>query len=238
MSPGGRRPGDSGTREAILSAARASFARAGYDATSIRGIAREAGVDPALVHHFFGSKEGVFTAALALPLEPAEVVPALLAEGVEGLGERLVGLFLSLWDSATTREPLLGLLRSAVSHERATAMLREFLTAAVVGRVAAALDVPDAALRANLVGSQMAGLAMVRYVIALEPIASADHATVVAAVGPTIQRYLVGDLSGEAHRRDRIGDAIVEGYRRKPQTDDEVDRATRAAIASIEEEPS
>lgn len=195
MSPGGRRPGDSGTRDAILDAARSGFARAGYDATTIRGVAREAGVDPALVHHFFGSKEAMFTAALSLPLQPGEVVPALLAGGTEGLGERLVLLFLSLWDSPATREPLLGLIRSAVSHERAAAMLREFLTAEVLGRVASALDVPDAALRANLVGSQMIGLAMLRYVIEVEPLASAEHAAIVAAVGPTVQRYLTGDLT-------------------------------------------
>lgn len=190
MSPGGRRPGDSGTRDAILDAARGGFARAGYDATTIRGVAREAGVDPALVHHFFGSKEAMFAAAMALPLDPAVVVPQLLAGGTDGLGERVVRLFLGLWDAPATRTPLLGLLRSAMANEQAATMLREFLTSALLGRVAAALDLPDATLRANLVGTQMVGLAVLRYAVKVEPLASADHDTLAAAIGPTIQRYL------------------------------------------------
>lgn len=194
MSPGGRRPGSSGSREAILDAARDSFGRSGYDATSLRAIARSAGVDPALVHHFFGSKEQVFTAAMALPVDPARLIAEVLEPGPEQVGERLARRFLALWETPATRAPLLGLIRSAVSHEQAAALLRGFLTTVVLGRIAAALDRPDAELRATLCGSQLVGLAMVRYVVKVEPLASAHPETVIRLIAPTLQRYLTGDL--------------------------------------------
>jgi AcrR family transcriptional regulator len=194
MSPGGRRPGNSGSREAILDAARDSFGRSGYDATSIRSIARAAGVDPALVHHFFGSKEAVFTAAMALPVDPARIIAEVLEPGHDGIGERLVRRFLSLWEAPATRVPLLGLIRSAVSHDQAAALLRQFMTSAVLGRIAAGIDRPDPELRATLCGSQLVGLAMVRYVVKVEPLASTDPEVIVRLVAPTLQRYLTGDL--------------------------------------------
>lgn len=195
MSPGGRRPGASGSREAILDAARDSFGRSGYDATSLRAIARSAGVDPALVHHFFGSKEAVFAAAMALPIDPARLIAEVLEPGHEQVGERLARHFLALWETPATRAPLLGLIRSAVSHEQAAALLRGFLTTVVLGRIAAALDRPDAELRATLCGSQLVGLAMVRYVVKVEPLASADPETIVRMIAPTLQRYLTGELT-------------------------------------------
>lgn len=196
MSPGGRRRGNSGSREAILDAAKAEFARVGYQAATIRAIARGAAVDPALVHHFFGSKEQVFVAATELPIDPATVVPAILAGDTATAGERLTRMFLSLWENPATRPPLLALIRSAVSTERGAAVLREFITSAVLARIVAGLDQPDPQLRAALCGSQLVGLAWVRYVIGVEPLASADVDVVVAAVAPTLQRYLTGRLSG------------------------------------------
>lgn len=201
MSPGGRRPGTSGSRDAILDAARAGFGRDGYDGTSIRGIARSAGVDPALVHHFFGSKEGLFTAAMALPIDPTRVLAEVLGPGLDGIGERLVRRFLALWETPATRAPLLGLIRSAVSHEQAAALLRGFITSAVLGRIAAAIDRPDPQLRATLCGSQLVGLALVRYVIKVEPLASADTETVVRLLAPTLQHYLTGELSSSRSAR-------------------------------------
>ena len=118
----GRRPGDSGTREAILAAAKESFAASGYDATTIRGVGRAAGVDPALVHHFFGTKQDLFAAAMDLPVDPAQMVPALLADGVDGLGERLVRMFLLVWDSTPGQGPMLALLRSAAANDQAAAL--------------------------------------------------------------------------------------------------------------------
>jgi AcrR family transcriptional regulator len=190
----GRRPGDSGTREAILAAAKESFAATGYDATTIRGVGRAAGVDPALVHHFFGTKEDLFAAAMELPVDPAKLVPALLADGIDGLGERLVRTFLRIWDGTPGQNPMVGLLRSATSNDQAAAMLREFLTHAILGPLARAAQADRPELRASLVGSQMMGLALARYVVRLEPLAAADADTIASTVGPTVQRYLTGDL--------------------------------------------
>jgi len=191
----GRRPGDSGTREAILAAAKESFAASGYDATTIRGVGRAAAVDPALVHHFFGTKQGLFVAAMELPVDPAKLVPALLAGGVDGLGERLVRMFLQIWDGTPGQNPMLALLRSATTNEQAAAMLREFLSHAILGPLARAAGPDRPELRASLVGSQMMGLALVRYVVRLEPLTTADADTIASAVGPTVQRYLTGDLA-------------------------------------------
>ncbi|MEA2248373.1 MAG: hypothetical protein QOH46_2902 [Solirubrobacteraceae bacterium] len=190
----GRRPGPNRTRAAILDAARAAFAERGYDAVSIRAVARAAGVDPALVHRFFGSKEELFAAAMELPISPGQLVPALLADGVEDLGERLVRTFLELFDRPAAFAPFLALIRGAVSNEQAAALLREFLTREVLGRLAAAASPDRPELRASLAGSQVVGLAMARYVVRVPPLAGTDRETVVACVGPTIQRYLTGEL--------------------------------------------
>ena len=189
----GRRPGESGTRQAILEAARTSFGDQGYEGATIRAIAARAGVDPALVYHFYDSKEQLFATAMELPFRPSEIIPTLLEGDRDGLGERILRLFLSIWDQPGI-SPFVALLRSASSNERAAAMLREFLSREVIGRIARSLGVPHAELRATLVGSQLAGLAMVRYILRIEPLASADYETVVACVAPTLQRYFVEDL--------------------------------------------
>ena len=191
----GRRPGPNRTRAAIVRAARAAFAERGYDAVSIRSVARDAGVDPALVHRFYGSKEALFIAAMELPVAPSALVAGLLAEGVDRLGERLVRTFLELFDRPEAFAPFLALIRGAVSNERAAALLREFVTREVLGRLAAAAspDRPD--LRAGLAGSQIVGLAMARYVVRIAPLAGADRETVIKCVGPAIQRYLTGELT-------------------------------------------
>ncbi|HEX2102170.1 MAG TPA: TetR family transcriptional regulator [Solirubrobacteraceae bacterium] len=196
-SPGrtGRRPGPNQTRAAILDAARAAFAERGYDGVSIRAVAREAGVDPALVHRFYGSKEQLFVAAMALPISPSQIVETLLADGVEGLGERLVRTVLGLFDAPDAFAPILALIRGAVSNERAAAMLREFLAREVLGRLAAAASPDRPELRASLAGSQIIGLAMARAVVGVPPLATTDRETVAACVGPTIQRYLTGALA-------------------------------------------
>lgn len=194
MARSGRRPGGSGTREAILDAARLAFTEAGYDGATIRGIAARAGVDPALVHHYFGAKDQLFVAAMRFPVDPATMIPVLLAPGVDGLGERIVRLFLSVWDSPERISPLLALLRGAMSHERSAAMLREFIVGAVIGRIVAALDTDRPQFRAGLVGTQLIGIGMLRHVLALPPLVAASHDEIAAAVAPTIQRYLTGPL--------------------------------------------
>jgi AcrR family transcriptional regulator len=198
MARTGRRPGVSGTREAILGAARRAFAEHGYQHATIRGVADLAGVDPALVHHYFGTKQELFVAAVQLPVNPVEQLMAVLNEDPDQAGRRMVETFLSVWDHAATQSPLLALVRSAVGDEHAAAMLREFITEEVLGQIAHRLGSADARLRATLVGSQIIGLAMARYIVKVEPLASAPPAQVVAAVGPTLQRYLTGDLADPA----------------------------------------
>jgi AcrR family transcriptional regulator len=195
MARTGRRPGASGTRAAILDAARRVFAEHGYQLATIRGVAELAGVDPALVHHYFGTKQRLFVAAVQLPVNPIEELVAVLASDREFTGERMIGVFLSVWDHAANNSPMLALVRSAVSDEQAAAMLREFITEEVLGRIAEELGSPDAKLRATLVGSQLIGLMMARYIIRVEPLASAPAAQVAAAIGPTLQRYLTGDVA-------------------------------------------
>lgn len=192
----GRRPGNPDTREAILAAARKAFAERGFDHASIRGIATSAGVDPALVHHYFKSKDKLFLAALDVPFDPAELLPRVLAGGPDGLGQRMIGLFLSVWDSPAGAAGV-ALLRSVVSSEWAARMMREFVLTQVLRRALAQLPIaPDEApLRSALVASQIAGLAMMRYVVKLEPLASAPPHVVAATVGPTLQRYLFGELT-------------------------------------------
>jgi len=186
----GRRPGTTGrTRERILQAARQDFSNAGYDGVTIRGIAAQAKVDPALVLHYFESKDGMFRAAVEFPVDPKEFIPRLLAPGLDGLGERLVKFFLETWDSPTG-SPLLGLIRSVVANEEAAAILREFVTREVLARIAKALELDHPELRASLVASQLVGLAMLRYVVKVEPLASARMKDVVAWLGPTLQHYL------------------------------------------------
>jgi AcrR family transcriptional regulator len=199
----GRRGGDSGTREAILAAARARFGDLGYDRATIRDIAADAGVDPALVHHFYGKKESLFVAAMRLPVNPLEILDAALAPGARddsrGLGEHLLRILLGVWDVAEMRATFLGMLRSATTSEQAAAMLREFATGSILSRVAqlarAAPDGDgDAGYRAALVASQVLGLALTRYVLELDALKQASSDDLAAAIGPTLDRYLSGDL--------------------------------------------
>jgi AcrR family transcriptional regulator len=201
MARTGRRPGASGTRDAILEAARREFGQHGYDRATIRGVARGAGVDPALVHYFFGTKAELFAAAMELPVNPAELAQTLLAGEPERIGERLIATFLSVWDHGDNRDVFIGLLRSAVTDEQAATLLREFAVRELFGRVAAALGTPDAELRANLVFSQIFGLAVARYILRIEPLASTPGELVAAAVGPTVQRYITGDLGAGVRPR-------------------------------------
>lgn len=189
---GGRRPGESSTREDILAAAGAAFADRGYDRATIRDIAARAGVDPALVLHYYGSKEALFVEVLRLPVRPGDVVARGVAAGPDRIGVTIVRAFLEAWETPETRVRLMAMLRSAMTNEAALATIRELLVAEVFGPVTEALGTPDAHLRATLVGSQLLGLAMMRYVARIEPLASASVDQLVAAVGPTLQLYLTG----------------------------------------------
>lgn len=179
-----------GARERILEAARTEFAERGYDKTSVRGIAKAAGVDPALVHHYFGTKDEVFGAAIEVSFEPALVIPALLGGGEDGVGERLARYFIGVWENPVSRAPLLAILRSAVTNEAAANLLREFVLRRLLERIAVELDVPDPTLRAELAASHMIGIAILRYVLRAEPLASVSTEEIIRIVAPTLQRYL------------------------------------------------
>lgn len=193
----GRRPGKQDTRAQILQAARTAFAEHGFEPTTIRQVATAAGVDPALVHHYFGTKDQLFLAALDLPVDPAQIVGGVMAGGLDGAGERLVRAFLTTWDSPAGAAAA-ALLRSAVSNTMAARLFREFIVSQVLRRVFQHLDIPqeEQPLRMTLVAAQISGLALVRYLLTIEPLATAPVETVVSAIGPTIQRYLTEDLAG------------------------------------------
>jgi AcrR family transcriptional regulator len=191
----GRRPGNPDTREAVLAAARAQFAERGFDGATIRGIAALAGVDPALVHHYFGSKDKLFLAAVQAPADPGEFLPEVLAAGPDELGANVVRLLLRVWDGPM-QPAALALVRSAVGNEWTARLLREFLVSQVLRRVMGTLDLPpgEREARGGLVASQLIGLVMARYVLKVEPLASASPESLVAGIGPNVQRYLTGDV--------------------------------------------
>lgn len=189
----GRRPGAPDTRAAILAAARDRFARVGFDATSIRAIAGDAGVDPALVHHYFGSKRDLFVAALELPVDPREVLAPVVDAGLDGAGRRLLTMLLAVWDDEQRRLPLLAFARSALEPSGHHLFQDGFLPV-IIRPVLADLGVDEVDRRVPFVASQLAGLILMRYVLRAEPLASMPSEEVVAVVGPTIQRYLDGPL--------------------------------------------
>ncbi|GII63711.1 TetR family transcriptional regulator [Sphaerisporangium krabiense] len=184
----GRRPGSADTRGDIVTAARKIFAEKGFDKATIRGIAREAGVDPALVHHYFDTKEGIFVAALQLPVDPSKVLPLVMEGPREQIGERVARFVLTMTADAQAREPILALMRSAMTNDKIVAMIREFMTHALLRRVAAGLGVPLVRMEAAF--AQMFGVVLMRYVLRVEPVASVDVEELVALLAPTIQRYL------------------------------------------------
>ncbi|MEV5569577.1 TetR family transcriptional regulator [Spirillospora sp. NPDC052269] len=186
----GRPAGRTDTREKILAAARDLFAEKGFDGASLRAIAREAGVDPALVHHYFGSKEGVFVAAMRFPVNPAELLPKVMAGDPDRLGELFARSFIGVWDDPDKRAPIVAMLRSAMTNERAATLMREFVTSTLLERFAAAREVPLLRIQAAI--GQLIGMMILRHVIRVEPLASATPDELVALVAPTLQRYIDG----------------------------------------------
>jgi AcrR family transcriptional regulator len=194
---GGRRPGTTTTRDAILGAARELFGARGYEGTTIRGIATQAGVDPALVHHFFGNKEELFLTVLQVPETVIEQVPPLIAGDIEHAGERLARFYLGLYEAPETQAAMLTAIRTAVGHDDAARLLRDSVSARLIAAASGAL--PDRGpLRMGLAMSHLAGLAIGRYIFRIPPVAQLPLDEVVAWVGPTIQRYLTGPVPDPA----------------------------------------
>jgi AcrR family transcriptional regulator len=190
----GRRPAGEDRRGDILAAARQEFGERGFDGTTLRGVARAAGVDARLVHHYFDGKDALFVAAFQLPGRPQQLLESVLTADADSIGPALVRMFTSVWDTPEGRQRIVALVSAATTSEAGARMLREFLTREVFSRIVARLGSDDPELRAALAASQMMGLALARYVVLVEPLASAEPDLVVALVGPTIQRYLTGTL--------------------------------------------
>ncbi len=193
MSPRtGRRSGDVDTRGEILDAAGELFTAQGFDQTSMREVARAAGVDPALIHHYFDNKTALFAAALEFPFDPSDVLKALTRGPLVTLGERIVRLYLQVWEGPGGAS-MIAVFKSATTNEHAAAMLREFMTATLLKGIAAGLDVEQAELRASLCASQIVGVAVLRNIIGFQPLVRTDIDTLVAWLGPTLQRYLTAE---------------------------------------------
>ena len=177
-------------RDAAVAAARNAFAAGSYARTTFKGLAAAAGVAPAVLRKYYDSKDAIFAAALRLPTDPAGAVPALLAPGVEGLGERLVRFTLDTLDDPQVRADLMAMLRQGASAAALTKSLQDYLDTTVIDRVVAAVGVPDARMRVALISSYLIGIAAGRYVVRIEPLASASEEHVVRLVAPTIQALL------------------------------------------------
>jgi AcrR family transcriptional regulator len=211
MARTGRRRGPSTSRATILKVAAQRFAEGGYEGTSLRSVAAEAGVDPAVVLHFFGSKEGLFRAAVGWPFDPAGML-AELADGSntpEPMATHLARSFFGFWDDPTAGPKLLAMLRSAMTHDASAALLREFLMRRLFGRMSGLLHSPDAALRVDLAAGQLIGLALLRYALRVEPIASATVDELVDRCAPALAVILgsAGEPApepGTAHRTSHV----------------------------------
>lgn len=190
----GPRSEGSTTREDILEAARTTFSDAGYDRATIRRIASAAGVDPALVIHYFGNKENLFAAAVKLPVAPEQALEHIFEGPPSEIGLRLARLFFGIWEIPETREALIGQLRMAFTTDRQPPM-RDFLAHAILKRVEKEVHLPNARLRVELAASHLLGVALIRYVLRLEPLASTPISRLISELAPRITSYLAADHS-------------------------------------------
>ncbi len=196
MSPAvsrrGRRPAGEDTKGLIAAAARAEFALKGYEAASLRAIARAAGVDAALVHHYFAGKAALFAEVIVqAPVDPVRLVDGILAGPRAGLGDRLVRGFLGVWDEPANHERFIALATAALTNDQLAALMRSFLATEVIGRITRETGIPDAELRGGLAATQIVGLAVVRYGIRMPSVVAATPEEIVRWLGPVLQRYLV-----------------------------------------------
>ena len=192
----GRPPGTSDTRERILTCARNLFARNGFNKTSIRAIAKDAGVDAALVHHYFGSKTELFAAAINIPIDPMDVLRPLRDVPVEQIGYVLPSILLPLWDSEMGKG-LMATLRSILAGDDVS-LIRFFLQDLITAEVGSRVDNPAGSgpIRVQFVASQLVGVMVARYILELDPFASMPVEQIAETIAPNLQRYLTGDLPG------------------------------------------
>ena len=194
---GGRRPGSTASRQKILEVARLAFPANGYAGTSLRGIARDAGVDPSLIVQFFGSKAGLFGAVVEWPFDASQIGAQIREVPPERVGEYTARMFIGHWDRDEHRNPIVSLIHAALAEPAAAAMLREFitvnLTLPMVERVGA--DRPQ--FRAALLASQLLGFGLARYVLAFDALSSATDEDLIAALGATLQHTYTAALTAD-----------------------------------------
>ncbi|MGH8791409.1 MAG: TetR family transcriptional regulator [Stackebrandtia sp.] len=200
----GRRPGSPDTRAEILAAAREAFAAHGFVRSSIRRIAADAGVDPALVHHYFGTKKKLFLAAIEAPFDPTEIIEPIVAGGIDGLGERLVRTFVTVWDGPIGTRAV-AFIRSAISDPEVAPLVEEFIMTQIIGSALAetAIGLDHLERRGSLVASQLMGMALARYILKLPPLVGLPPEDMAKLYGPTIQRYITLDIEGLGLSVDR-----------------------------------
>ena len=186
----GRPRGKTDTRNVILGAARRLFADTGYDKTSVRDVAAAADVDPAMIRHYFGSKVELFRATMGWPFEPADIAARITAGDRGDIGERLTRVFFEAWEQPESRAPLLAILRGAATHEESANLVRQFIQGQVYAHIAAALKVPDAELRIDLAMSQLLGIAYLRHILRVEPVASTPVEELIERIAPIVSRHL------------------------------------------------
>jgi AcrR family transcriptional regulator len=186
----GRRPGTPETREHIISVARSAFGARGYAATSLRSIAKEADVDPGLLVHYFGTKEGLFRAALEITIQPNELFRGLEGLGSQEAAEQIIRRYLMMLARTEARDAVMGLVRSAVSNDHAADMLRELLLRGMITAIAPLIEKPDAPLRASLIVGQLMGIAMLKHVARAGVVVRASNEKLVHLVSPAIEQYL------------------------------------------------
>jgi len=175
-----------------VQAARESFADKGFAATSIRAVARQAGVDAALVHHYFDSKDELFIEAMAIPVDPRRIAAQIVDGPRDEIGRRIATVFLGVWESPDGQQRMKALFRSVVTSDEVARMMREGITQMIIQPISQVLDVPDAQLRVGLVATQLVGVAIVRYLVGLEPVASIDIETLIDRLAPVLQLHLTG----------------------------------------------
>jgi AcrR family transcriptional regulator len=190
MARTGRPRGRTDTRNVIVAAARHLFADAGYDKTSVRDVAAAAGVDPAMIRHYFGSKAELFRATMGWPFKAADIAARVTSGGRGEIGERLTRVFFEAWEQPDSRAPLLAILRGAATHDESANLVRQFIQGEVYSHIAAGLGGPDAELRIDLAMSQLLGIAYLRHILQVEPIASAPVDDLIDRVAPVITSHL------------------------------------------------
>lgn len=191
MARTGRPRGKTDTRDVILSVARRLFADTGYDKTSVRDVAAAAGVDPAMIRHYFGSKAELFRATMGWPFEPADIAARITGGKRDQIGERLTRVFFEAWEHPDSRAPLLAILRGAATHDESATLVRQFIQGQVYSNMAARLGEPDAELRIDLAMSQLLGIAYLRHILRVEPLASTPVDELINRVAPVISSHFM-----------------------------------------------